>query len=219
MGRLIRSRWTAAVMAAVLGVPAVPAAAGEEASGLADERVIRCESRNYRYNYCRVETDNRAFLVRQFSPLARCELGRTWGYDRRGIWVDRGCAGEFRVGHGGGGGSAAVAVGAVASAAIIAAIIAQKGHNSSRDEVPSWAVRNFRGFDERERIDVEVRISPGGAADGSADGERFTGRWTRDRLEIGRYRFRVTRSGNGFNAVNENDSGHRINFTPSGWGR
>ncbi|MGO8717653.1 MAG: DUF3011 domain-containing protein [Acidobacteriaceae bacterium] len=24
--------------------------------------------------------------------------GRTWGFDGRGIWVDRGCRAEFRVG-------------------------------------------------------------------------------------------------------------------------
>ena len=201
------SRVITTLLVGVLVIPVAPARA--------DERTIRCESRNYRYNYCRVDTDNRASLVSQFSPFARCELGRTWGYDNRGVWVDRGCAGEFRVGKGGGGSGAAVA-GAVAGAAIIAAIIASN-HDKNKDETPSWVVGTFRGHDARERTDVEVRITPSGTVDGSANGERFTGRWTSDRLELSRYKFRVTRSGNGFNAVDETDSSHQIYFTPSSW--
>jgi len=201
------TRLIAAVLVVVLVAPVAPASA--------DERTIRCESRNYRYNYCRVDTDNRASLVSQFSPFARCELGRTWGYDNRGVWVDRGCAGEFRVGKGGGGSGAAVA-GAVAGAAIVAAIIASN-HDKHKDETPSWLVGTFRGHDARERTDVEVRITPSGTVDGSANGEPFTGRWTRDRLELSRFRFRLTRSGNGFNAVDDTDSSHQIYFTPGGW--
>jgi hypothetical protein len=202
----------AVCLAVLLVTPSLPVGADEAGGAAADERIIRCESRNYRYNYCRADTDNRASLVSQVSPLARCELGRTWGYDNRGVWVDRGCSGEFRVGKGGGGGGAAAAAGAIAGAAIIAAIIASKDHDSHADGVPSWAVGTFRGFDERERTDVEVRISPSGTADG---------RWTKDRLELARYRFRVTRAGNGFNAVDETDGNHRIYFTlaGSGWGQ
>jgi Protein of unknown function (DUF3011) len=222
MTALTKGRWVAAMLAGVLAVPAVPLAADGAREGGADERVIRCESRNYRYRYCRADTDNRASLVSQTSPFARCELGRTWGYDNRGVWVDRGCAGEFRVGRGGGGGAGtAAAVGAIAGAAVLAAIIAQKSHDSHRDEVPAWAVGTFRGHDEREGVDIEVRISPSGSADGQANGERFTGRYAKDRLELARYRFRVTRSGNGFNAVDEGDGAHRIFFSPagSGWGQ
>jgi hypothetical protein len=52
-----------------------------------------------------------------------------------------------------------------------------------------------------------------------ANGERFTGRWTRDRLELATYRFRVTQAGNGFTAVNEADAAHRITFTRASWGQ
>jgi Protein of unknown function (DUF3011) len=37
-------------------------------------------------------------LVRQRSDTD-CILGRTWGYDPRGIWVDRGCRADFEVGR------------------------------------------------------------------------------------------------------------------------
>jgi hypothetical protein len=216
MTTLKKSRWVAAMVAGVLAAPVAPSAADGSREGRADERTIRCESRNYRYNYCRVDTENRASLVSQVSPLAQCELGRTWGYDNRGIWVDRGCAGEFRVGKGGGG--AAAAAGAIAGAAIIAAIIASKDHDNHKDGVPSWAVGTFRGYDDHERTDVELRVSPSGSAEGFANGTRFTGRWTGEHLEIARYRFRVSRASNGFNAVNENDASHRIDFTPAGSG-
>lgn len=206
----VLTRGVAMGLVAVLATPAVPLKA--------DERIIRCESRNHRYRYCRADTDNRASLVSQTSLFARCELGRTWGYDGRGVWVDRGCAGEFRVGRGGSGGGAAAAAGAIAGAAIIAAIVAGR-NDKHRDEVPSWAVGSFRGYDERERTSVEVRITPSGTTDGCAGGERFTGRWTRDRLELGQFRFKVTRAGHGFNAVDESDDAHRVYFSPAGWGQ
>ena len=60
---------------------------------------ISCESREYRYNRCETYTDGYARLLSQQSQ-APCIRGQTWGYDDRGIWVDKGCAGEFEVGGG-----------------------------------------------------------------------------------------------------------------------
>ena len=60
---------------------------------------ISCESREYRYNRCEAYTDGHATLVSQQSQ-APCIRGQTWGFDDRGIWVDKGCAGEFEVGGG-----------------------------------------------------------------------------------------------------------------------
>lgn len=66
---------------------------------------IECASNDYRYTRCDVDWRS-ADLVRQLSE-ARCIEGRTWGIDRRGLWVDRGCAGIFvergRGDHHGGG--------------------------------------------------------------------------------------------------------------------
>jgi hypothetical protein len=180
----------------------------------AEERTIDCESRNFRYNYCRVDTDNRVALARQKSHT-RCQLWDNWGYDRRGVWVDRGCAAEFRVGHGGGGGGAAAGA-AIAGIAIAAAIAAHKDHHA--DTVPSWAVGTFQGYDEMENTDVELTIQPGGSVSGYAAGTSFGGRWEGDRLQAGRKRFRVERSGNGFVAVDESGRGARIYFRRSGGG-
>ncbi|MCE3004458.1 MAG: DUF3011 domain-containing protein [Xanthomonadaceae bacterium] len=67
-----------------------------------DGRVVVCASENFRYQVCEVNTRGGVALVSQFSR-AECVEGRSWGYDRRGIWVDQGCAAQFEVGGGAGG--------------------------------------------------------------------------------------------------------------------
>lgn len=61
-------------------------------------RVIRCESRGGKSQYCRTDTRGRVRLVRQLSD-SPCRENNTWGAERdgTGIWVDRGCRGEFVV--------------------------------------------------------------------------------------------------------------------------
>lgn len=61
-------------------------------------RVV-CASRDYRYRYCPVAGGVRdAELVDQLGR-SECRYDRSWGYDRGGIWVDRGCAAEFIAHH------------------------------------------------------------------------------------------------------------------------
>lgn len=61
--------------------------------------IVRCESIEKRIAYCEVAATTRdgVHLVSQLSD-ASCVEGRSWGYERGRIWVDRGCAGEFGVG-------------------------------------------------------------------------------------------------------------------------
>ena len=58
---------------------------------------VFCASDNGRRNYCGADTRGGVRLWRQRSD-APCIAGRTWGYDRRGIWVDRGCRADFVTG-------------------------------------------------------------------------------------------------------------------------
>ena len=54
---------------------------------------IRCESNDGKFNRCQVPWRD-AELVAQESRDA-CIRGRSWGLDREGLWVDRGCRGQF----------------------------------------------------------------------------------------------------------------------------
>ena len=69
-----------------------------------DNRTITvvCESRDWRRHHCAADTLGQITLGRQFSRENRCFADRTWGYDSRGIWVDRGCSAEFLIADNGG---------------------------------------------------------------------------------------------------------------------
>jgi hypothetical protein len=59
---------------------------------------VRCGSDNYRYRFCAVDLGGggRAYIDRQISGSA-CIEGRTWGWNRGGIWVDQGCEAVFTI--------------------------------------------------------------------------------------------------------------------------
>jgi hypothetical protein len=71
--------------------------AGQRGGG----QTITCSSDNGRRNFCNADTSRGVRLSRQISG-SPCTQGQTWGFDDRGIWVDRGCRAEFMVGGGGG---------------------------------------------------------------------------------------------------------------------
>jgi hypothetical protein len=78
----------------VVGVPEHPNV--EAAEKKANLRVS-CSSEDGRKNYCDVDTrGGKVQLARQLGP-SPCDEGSTWGFDKQGIWVDRGCRGEFVV--------------------------------------------------------------------------------------------------------------------------
>lgn len=60
--------------------------------------VITCSSGNMGRNFCPADTRGGVRLVNQRSG-SPCIQGRTWGFDRRGIWVDRGCRADFALGR------------------------------------------------------------------------------------------------------------------------
>lgn len=96
---LRRAAW---VVAATLSFGPMPAAAQRD--GWDRDIEFQCESRGFSYNLCQVDTGRggRVNLVDQISN-SNCIEGRTWGYNRAGVWVDQGCAGIFRVERRGGG--------------------------------------------------------------------------------------------------------------------
>ena len=62
-------------------------------SGPGYDEAIECRSNNYAFQRCPTPWHD-ARLVRQLSDT-QCVRGVNWGVDRRGVWVDRGCAGRF----------------------------------------------------------------------------------------------------------------------------
>lgn len=193
---------------AVAALAALVLAAGSVPAG-ASTREIRCDSRGLGYNFCRVDTAGRVELVDRHS-LFSCREGRSWGYDSRGVWVDKGCSATFRVGRHDHGNKAAVA-GAVVGLAALAAIAASR-HQAESAEVASWMVGAFTGDDAREGVRVSLRILPGGQVSGRAGEQDITGHLQGERLEAGRQAFRIERQGTGFVAIDERDDTHRVIF-------
>lgn len=67
--------------------------------GYASGARFTCESNDGRYRECRADTRGGVQLVRQISRT-QCIQGQSWGSNRNGVWVDRGCRAEFVVGTG-----------------------------------------------------------------------------------------------------------------------
>jgi hypothetical protein len=61
------------------------------------ERIVRCESIGGRTERCDVNTRGGVRVAQQLSN-SRCIRGRSWDWDRRGIWVSSGCRADFTVG-------------------------------------------------------------------------------------------------------------------------
>lgn len=163
----------------------------------ADERTIRCESRNNRYQFCQADTDKRVQLVRPLSSARRCVQGYSWGYDERGVWVDRGCRAEFLVGRDGMGTGTKVAIGAAVGAAILGAVIASKAGGDKAERAPEWMVGTFRGHDYlHDGAELEVTIAGDGSLRGYADGEPVSGRYAgKNRLVLEGREYDVRREG------------------------
>jgi hypothetical protein len=59
---------------------------------------ITCGSPQYNYAFCQVDVGGggRVSIRRQTSD-ARCAEGQSWGWNRAGVWVDKGCSAVFTV--------------------------------------------------------------------------------------------------------------------------
>jgi len=62
-----------------------------------DRFVVSCASSDGRRHYCQVDSGSGDIRLRRQVSEAACRRDDTWGVDRRGIWVDHGCAADFEV--------------------------------------------------------------------------------------------------------------------------
>src|SRR5881396_2517805 len=90
-----------------LAVTVFATAAGAQQYGYDNQRyssyndtvLVRCESQDERTRYCAADIRGDVRLVNQLSR-SNCIEGRSWGWDRQGIWVSGGCRGEFEIDQG-----------------------------------------------------------------------------------------------------------------------
>lgn len=61
-------------------------------------QVVSCSSDDMHRHYCAADTSAGVQLIKQNSESS-CRQGRSWGFDRRGIWVDHGCRADFQLGR------------------------------------------------------------------------------------------------------------------------
>jgi Protein of unknown function (DUF3011) len=57
-------------------------------------KAFTCASEGEAKHYCEADTSEGAVLTKNLGTPA-CVRGETWGFDRRGVWVDHGCRAEF----------------------------------------------------------------------------------------------------------------------------
>ena len=96
---------------------------------------LTCSSDDGGYRYCRADTQNRVELTRQISG-SRCDQGYSWGFDFRGIWVDRGCRAQFSYGRAqdrDGNTTGAVIAGGILGALIAGAVASSQNSDGGGD--------------------------------------------------------------------------------------
>jgi hypothetical protein len=143
---------------------------------------LTCESVSYRYRRCDADTQNRVNLMRELSTGNLCRQGYGWGYDNRGIWVDRGCRGEFSYGRGSDGGSrhndAAIAAGIIGALAIGAVISSSQSAAANTaasappaappppavaaQSPPAWAIGSYHAYDSDSGDIAQLVVDGGG---------------------------------------------------------
>lgn len=181
-------------------------------------REIYVSSPNYRYYKYNIQTDNEVELVRQLSN-SPCDRNRSWGYDRNGVWVSQGCSGQFLVGKRSGGSNTGrnVAIGtAIAGGAVLAAILAarSKSGDKNKDEVPDWMVGTFRGYNPTYNTTVDLTIYSGGNLVLRAGSlEPINGVYNDHQIEIGNFKFKVTKEKNGFRTTQVGREDNQVSYT------
>lgn len=80
-----------------LGLMASPARTQDETEG-ETPRMLSCESQPGGREHCDADTSGGVALATQTGSES-CLLGKTWGYDDKGIWVADGCGAQFVLGQ------------------------------------------------------------------------------------------------------------------------
>ncbi len=208
---------------ALLSLAALPA--------LADQR-ITCESRNNHYQRCSINQPGYVTLERNLSS-STCRKGRNWDYDRREIWVDDGCRGEFLVhtygnthseSHHSDNHDAKVAAGVLVGAAILGAMV----HNANKDDaqyrddnyqggrhtsyVPSWMVGTFQGYNPMYDAEIRMTVQSDGQVTAVSGNQTLRGWINSGQLHVQDAVFTISQSKNGFTTSQVGDSRNQVHY-------
>lgn len=91
-------RSIAILFALAAGLASAPLYAQRDYSTRSTYTLVRCESYGSRATFCPADTRRGIRIARDYGD--RCRLGRTWGYNARGIWVAGGCKADFAMDRG-----------------------------------------------------------------------------------------------------------------------
>jgi hypothetical protein len=167
------------------------------ASGAWAQKSITCES-DGGYKFCPVDTYGRAILVRDTSN-GICVAGTNWAYDRHGVWVDKGCKGEFEVNDAWPGGKPGGLV---------------KPDPDPKAKVPGWAVGTFKGtVADWGNAPFEITVGADGVATLAMDGQQFYGRFIDGLVRVpgpGSMTFEMKKVGEGVQVTSLTNREHRI---------
>ena len=204
----------------------------------ADETVT-CASDNNRYRHCATSTHGYVTMVHQLSN-SPCQQGKTWDYDRRGIWVDDGCRAKFRIesdDHSKDSSKdAKVAAGVILGAAILGAVLSNnKDHDDNNhydsdskynddayhgsrhtSYVPGWMVGTFHGHNTLYDTDVVMTIQENGQVRANANGQTINGYINDERLHVGNIIFDINRIRGGFVTSQEGKRENEVIYRRAG---
>lgn len=152
---------------------------------------VKVESDDGRREYKRVDTRGGVRLVRKLSD-APCIQGRTWGYDRDRIWVDRGCRAVFEVGRGN-----------------------DRGGWNGRWSNSDWLPGRYRGYDNGREFILNI-FNDGRVA----MRHNNNGRWSDDEygtcdddgIRVGSWNYGYARSGSNVRLESRNNRGRWIDI-------
>lgn len=203
----------------------IAAAAALVASSAAAQVVrVTCESTKDKYQYCSAKTDNEARMIRQISDV-RCEQGKSWGYDKAGVWVDHNCAAEFEVGRSGPSTSQKVAAGAAAGAAILQAMMAGNQPAAvaqaaapaaapAAGAVPAWLVGTFHATHPRTEQQYYVTVDAAGGIEGRVNDKAFFGKVKGEQFFVGTTVLNYRGDGDGVFVYQAGKESDGVRFSP-----
>lgn len=155
-------------------------------------RRLVCAADGYGYRHCPTDTRGGVRLLHQLSS-APCRMNDSWGYDRGGVWVDRGCRAEFEISHDGppprdrdDKDNTAAIVGGVVALGVLGAIIANQDkdkNNRSKQLITCASNGNAREYcrvDTGGGVRLHRQLSKSGCWQGQTWGYDRRGIWVSD---------------------------------------